>query len=147
VAERMLARIAGDLDVAEAVECEARLVDLFALTLEDVVIRGPGGSQVGGVDRAVRVQGFGVAQGHFRSCLTLDLQTHPPDHVAAQIEDVTAGFGLGDGLRFQLFGDPDTLVRLGDEVGVPYLLYFHPVPCRVVESGLGPARHLFSGVV
>ena len=88
-----------------------------------------------------------MAQGHLRSGLAFDLQTHPPDHVPAQVEDVTAALWLGDGLRFQLFGDPDALVRLGDEVGVPYLLGFHPVPSRVVEAGLGPTGHLPTGVV
>src|SRR5687767_9978737 len=145
--EQRLARIARDLDVAEAVEREARLERLLALALEDEGVGLAGRSQVLGVDGAVRVQGLGVAQGDLRSCLALHLETHPPDHVPAQVEDVTAALWLGDGLRFQLFGDPDALVRLSDEVGVLYLLYFHPVPSRVVESGLGPAGHLLSGVV
>src|SRR5215218_919090 len=86
--ERRLARIACDLDVAEAVEREARLVDLLPIASQHVAIRGPGGPEVRGIDSAVGVQGLGVAQGHFRSGLALNPETHPPDHVPAHVEDV-----------------------------------------------------------
>ena len=85
-----LAGIARDLDVAEAVEGEARLVDLLALALEDVAVGRPGGAQVRGVDGAVRVQGLGVAQGDFGPSLPLDLEANPADHVLAHVEDVDA---------------------------------------------------------
>src|SRR5215218_923099 len=141
------AGVACDLDVAKAVERETRLVDLLALALQNVGVGLAGRPQVFGVYRAVGVEGLRVAQGHFRSCLAFDLQVHPPDHVPVKVEDVTAALWLGDGLRFQLFYYPDALVRLGHEVGVLDLLCFHPVPSRVVESGLCPTRHLPTGVV
>ena len=103
------------LDVAEAVEGEARLEHLAAAAAQDVGLLRPRRAQVGQVQRAVLLEHLGEAQPHRRAALALDLQPHPADHVLAEVDDMDPGRALGDRDRLQLLGDADRLRALGHQ--------------------------------
>ena len=90
------AREAGQLDVAEAVIGEARLVDLFrAVAAQDVSVGGPGIAQVLDVQRAVVVEQLGVAQLDLGAARAADAQLDPAAEVLPHVVDIHAGAGAG----------------------------------------------------
>ncbi len=90
-------REAGQFDVAETVEGEAGLPDFWAGALADVGVGGGGFAEVGGVEGAVGVEHFGVAEGDGGAGGGGDFEADDADHVLAEVEGPVAGGGLGEG--------------------------------------------------
>ncbi len=108
------AGIAGELDVAEAVEGEGGGVGFFAVAGEDVGVGDGRVAEVFGVDAAVGVEAFGEAHADDRAARAVDMEDDVADHVLAHVEDDGMGFigGVhGDGMEG--VGDGDGEVGLG----------------------------------
>ena len=138
------ARIAGHFDVAEPVEGEPRLPDLFALALEDVGVDGPGAAEVGRVDRAVGVEHFGEAEHDLRAGRPADLQPREAGEVLAHVEDVNARLRLGDLHRLQdaglLHGNAGESLELGrNRIGDGHRLPMRRRSVRAMPSRQSPS--------
>ena len=140
-------REARDLDVAEAVIGEARLPDLLALALEDVVVLGPGRAQVLLVEHAVVVEELGEAQADVRAARPGDAEAGPAAEVLAHVEDVDAGLGVRHLERDDRVDDLDGRHQLGRENSGRALDGLGRGPVLVVEAGPVPAGGFAAGVV
>ena len=89
---------AGQLGVAEAVEGELRHKFFRAVAAEDEVVCGFGGAQVIGVEGSIGVQDFGEAQAHIGAGGAFHHQSRDSGEILAEVVDINAGLGLGDGL-------------------------------------------------
>ena len=141
--------IASHLHIAEAVEGEARRVALLAFAGERVIVGGGRVAQVLGVDAAVGIQAFGIAQPHHRAARPVYMQPHIAHHVLPHVEDrrMLAVCGIK---RFGMQRDDggDRYVGRGCNL--------HPIgsgtccsvrPSRRGEFRIAPSRHLGTCIV
>src|SRR5262249_19147054 len=137
----------GDLDVLEAVECESWLPGLLALAVADVSVRDAGLTEVGRVDRPIRVEPLREPQSDRTARVAPDLEPDDAGKVLAHVQHIGLRFGLGDRAGLQLgegayrrTGMPrDDGPKLGAEVDL--------VPTAIVEARRVPAGHRLAGVV
>ena len=130
-------------------EGELRLELFLAAPGEDEVVGGKGGAQVVGVDGAVGVDDFGGADANVGACRAVEAEVLDAGEVLAEIDDIDAGFRLGDGFGGEGALDADGLEVLAidldaGEVGLPEL---DRLPAFRVEAGEVPAGLDEAGVL
>jgi hypothetical protein len=144
--------VAVDLDVAKAVEREARLPGLAArVAAEDIVVGLPGGAQVLSVDRAVGIEHLGEAQADHLAGLAANMEANAADHVLAEVEH--PGWG-GPDVEFHRRSDGLEFLRRAHE-RPEGRGQFNPGigeagdrrPGAVIVAGFVPAAKLAPGVV
>ena len=133
-----LARPAVDLDIAEAVEGEARLPRLVVTAAQRVAVRGRRVAQRAGAELAV-LEDFGVTQRDRRagrSPRTRDAQ--PADEVLAEVDDRPAARRCRDRNRRDFLDAANRRTVPADEHAVFAFVAVRAAPFAVVELGLGP---------
>ena len=109
-------RDAGDLDVAETVEGEARLPRFLAAACADVAVGGAGAAQARGVEGAVGFEHFAKAQRDRGAAFRANGQARPAGDILREVEDEHAGLWLGDGDGCALFHAADGRARFFAEL-------------------------------
>ena len=138
---------ARDLDVAEAVIGEARLPDLLAGALEDVVVLGLGRAQGFLVERAVLVKELGEAEPDVRAPRPLGAEAGPAAEVLAHVENVNARKGTRHLERDDGIDDLDGRHQLGRKRSLRSVDRFGRRPVFIVEAGTVPAGRFPASVV
>ena len=116
------------LDEAESMIREPRLIDLDALALEDIDIAAGGRAEIIDIQRAILAKRLGVTKLNRRARRAGDLQSAPADHVLAQIVNPHARRNLVDGFRPDRFGDPHRLHHLRRQFSLGRLDRAWPLP-------------------
>src|ERR1051325_7780570 len=139
---------AGDLDVLEAVEGEARLPRFEPFAFADVGIRGAGAAEVSDINGPVRIQALGEAEGNFLAGFASNFEARDAGKILAKIEDEDAGLWLRDGLGMNFFEGADWRggVRLHEVVDL-VTADIDGLPLAQVATRLRPTGAFEPGVV
>jgi hypothetical protein len=135
---RELARVAGDLDIPEAVPREVGLEHLRA-TRGPELIGLAGGPEIVDIQVAVGVEGLTVTQPDRLTAGAVDRQPDPAGEVLPEIDDRGAVLGRGQRNGQEGLGDPDRRTGIGHDGGVVPGPAGDLVPPSGVETGLVPS--------
>ena len=132
---------AANLYITETVEGEVRLKNLLALTGESEKVRRLTTSQARGINRAVRIEHFAVADGDPLSRRAADFQAHPTHHVLAQIKRPTPRPRFIDLDGFQLLNPPRRLHQRSLYLRIRRAPCGHRPPCTIIKARRIPPGH------
>ena len=137
-----------NLDVAEAVEGEARFPDLRVAAFAGVEIGAAGVAKIFGVNGAVGIEDLSEPEAQGRAGRSLDGEADTAGEILAEIEEAHAvpvlALGNGDDLAHAAHGGADA----GDELdGMIGRADDDGLPAAVIVTGLRPGAELQAGIV
>ena len=117
------------------------MIDFGAAAFADIGIGGSCAAQVGGIDRAVGVEHFGMTEGEFGAGGGIHFEADETDHVLGEVEGPAAGFRFGDGFGWNLADFADRIGNLAFQ-GSGFFVGF-----RHADVGGLPRSHIGADLV